>query len=65
MIAQICNSTVSVDLCRALTHRVLQKTTAIVILIEDPDPGWDELHLIHLQDLTALLLALRHELIRR
>lgn len=65
MVAEVGDSTVSVDLSWALSDRVLQKTTTIVILIEDSDPRWDELHLLHLQDLTAFLFALRHEFIRR
>jgi hypothetical protein len=65
VVAEVGNSTVSVDLSWALPDRVLQKTTAVIILIEYSDPGWDELHLIHLQNLAAFLLSLRRELIRR
>lgn len=42
MIAKICDGAVSIDEFGGIANRVVPKPTAIIILIEYPNPAWYE-----------------------
>jgi hypothetical protein len=63
VVAEDSHCVVSVELSLGLAHRVLQKSRAVVVFVEDFDVGRDQVEFIHPHHMLTLLLALRQGLV--
>ena len=60
---EVCHSEVAIQLFLALAARVLLEALAVVVLIEEQDPSWDEFEGGCLLQLFLLLLAFGQRLV--